>query len=51
MTGITSKKSRVKEKAGRSRNRVLTKQFLKTVPLKPGVYLMKGDDGQTRSSR
>ncbi|MBE9519602.1 MAG: excinuclease ABC subunit UvrC [Proteobacteria bacterium] len=46
MAKITDKKTRVKEKAGRSRSRVLTKQFLKTVPLKPGVYLMKGEDCQ-----
>ena len=46
MAKITDKKTRVKEKAGRSRSRVLTKQFLKTVPLQPGVYLMKGEDGQ-----
>ena len=48
MAKITDKKTRVKEKAGRSRSRVLTPQFLKTVPLKPGVYLMKGEDGQVQ---
>ena len=46
MAKVLDKKSRVQEKAGRSRDRVLTRQFLKTVPLKPGVYLMKGEDGQ-----
>ena len=46
MIKVLDKKTRVKKKAGRSRSRVLTPRFLKTVPLKPGVYLMKGEDGQ-----
>ena len=44
--GISDKKTKVREKAKRIKSRVLTSDFLKGVPLKPGVYLMKGDDGK-----
>jgi excinuclease ABC subunit C len=46
MIGITDKKTRVKEKADHSKSKVLNRDFLKGVPVNPGVYLMKGGDGK-----
>jgi excinuclease ABC subunit C len=44
--GISDKKTKVREKAECSKSRVLTRDFLKGVPLKPGVYLMRGVGGK-----
>ena len=43
---ITDKKTRIKEKADRCKSKVLTPGFLRSVPLKPGVYLMRGGDNR-----
>lgn len=44
MNRVTDRKTKVKEKADRSKSKMLNRDFLKGVPLKPGVYLMKGLD-------
>jgi excinuclease ABC subunit C len=42
----TDIKARAKDKADLGKSRVLTREFLKSLPLKPGVYIMKGEDSQ-----
>jgi len=43
---ISDKKAKVRERAERRKSSVLTREFLKGLPLNPGVYLMKGVDGK-----
>jgi excinuclease ABC subunit C len=46
MAKLLDKKSRVQEKADRCKSKVLTPGFLRGVPLKPGVYLMRRGDNR-----